>query len=126
MKLHLQRPGDQNQITSYAPGELRINDNVYQRSLIVAPRWMQADWAPQTFEELQSDSFAEIIQHRPEIVLLGTGRRLRFPAPAVLGQLRATGSGIEVMDTTSACRTYNILMGEDRDIVAALLMIELA
>ena len=124
MKLHLQRPGDQNQITSYAPGELRINDKVYQRSLIVAPRWMQTDWAPQTFDELQSDNFAEIIQHRPEIVLLGTGKRLRFPAPAVLSQLRVTGSGIEVMDTASACRTYNILMGEDRDVVAALLMIE--
>lgn len=124
MKLHLQRPGDQNQIMSYAPGELRINDNAYQRSLIVAPRWMQADWVPQTFEELQSDSFDEIIQHKPEIVLLGTGKRLRFPASGVLRELRATGAGIEVMDTASACRTYNILMGEDRDIVAALLMIE--
>lgn len=124
MKLHLQRPGDQNQITSYAPGELRINDNPYSRSLVVAPHWMQVDWAPQTFEDLQPSNFETIIQHKPEIVLLGTGRRLRFPAATILRDLGATGSGIEIMDTASACRTYNILMGEDRDIVAALLMIE--
>lgn len=123
MKLHLQRAGEQNLITSYTAGEIRINDTAYHRSMIVAPRWMQPAWAPQKFEDLRAEDFEEIIAHQPEVLLIGTGNRLRFPAAGILGGLRSRHLGIEVMDTASACRTYNILMGEDRDVAAALLMI---
>ena len=65
-----------------------------------------------------------LVGHKPEVVLLGTGARLRFPPAAVLAPLTRAGIGVEVMDTAAACRTYNILAGDGRRVVAALLMIE--
>ena len=59
---------------------------------------------------------------KPEILLLGTGAQLRFPHPRLYRQLIAAGIGMECMDTAAACRTYNILMGEDRKVVAGILL----
>ena len=67
------------------------------------------------------ETLAAIKTHNPEIVLLGTGRRLRFPPAALTRSLAAARVGLEVMDTPAACRTYNILTGERRRVLAALL-----
>lgn len=124
MKMHLETGEGQNIVRTYAPGSVTINQDVYHQSLIVTPQTVVSDWAPQDFHSLAADDFARLAALEPEIALLGTGTRLRFPKPELLRSLVEAGIGLEVMDTAAACRTYNILMGEGRRVAAALLMIE--
>jgi uncharacterized protein len=124
MKIQLESGLGQNLIHSYGPGQIRINQEVYVRSLIVTPARIITDWPPASFEELAALHFQQIADLAPEVVILGTGARLRFPPPAVTRTLIEANVGVEVMGTGAACRTYNILMGDGRRVVAALLMIE--
>ena len=78
-------------------------------------------WAPATFAELKAEHFAPIAAMKPEVVLLGTGGKLRFPHPSITRSLSDACIGVEVMDLQAACRTYNILMAEERKVAAALL-----
>src|SRR3990172_5615380 len=89
-------------------------------SLIVMPQQLLRDWPPQDFTELEASHFEVLLELRPELVLLGVGGRLRFPAPALTAQLTDHGIGVEVMDTGAACRTYNILMAEGRNVAGGL------
>ena len=81
-----------------------------------------ADWPLASVDELGADHAAAILEMKPEIVLLGTGRTFAFPDRARLAPLYNAGIGVEVMDTSAACRTYNILLGEGRNVVAALVV----
>jgi uncharacterized protein len=110
-------------IRAYAAGQITVNDEVLTRSLVVSADTLIRDWAPQSFEELTPEHLHAATQTDPEILLLGTGARQRLPHPRLIADLQARGIGVEAMDTASACRTYNILMGESRRVVAALLMI---
>ncbi len=124
MKIHLESGLGQFLIRAYAPGRITINEEVYTRSLIVTPQQIIADWPPITPADLQAVHFETIAPLRPEVVILGTGARLLFPAPNIIRPLVEAGIGVEVMDTGAACRTYNILMSDGRRVAAALLMIE--
>jgi uncharacterized protein len=123
MKIQIETLSGLNVIRAYAPGELTVNEEVYRGSLIVTPQRLES-WAPQTFEELASAHFEPLVALGPEVVLIGTGRRLCFPPPDCLAPLIEAGIGYEIMDTGAACRTYNILVADGRRVVAALLMIE--
>jgi uncharacterized protein len=122
MKLHLETGAGLHIVRGYAPGRVTVNQTIYRASVVVLPDRILADWPPQRFDELRAEHFALIAALEPEIVVLGTGVRLQWPAAAILAPL--AGIGREVMDTAAACRTYNILMGEGRRVAAALLMIE--
>ena len=124
MHIQLETGGQANLIRTYAAGQIIVNQDSYTRSLVVLPGQIIADWPPQTFEELAVAHVAALVPLRPELVILGTGRRQRFPRAALLAPLMEAGIGWEIMDTGAACRTYNILMGEGRNVAAALLMIE--
>jgi uncharacterized protein len=124
MKIHLESGLGQNLIRAYSPGRITINEEVYTASLIVTPRQVVAKWPPVSFADLLAGHFEMIVPLRPEVVILGTGSRLRFPAPSLTRSLVEAGIGIEVMDTGAACRTYNFLMSDGRQVAAALLMIE--
>jgi uncharacterized protein len=124
MKIRLEDGAGGNFIRAYGPGQITVNHTVYTRSLIVTPEKIIPDWPPSTFIELERAHFEGIAALRPEVVILGAGGRLQFPAPACLQELVRARIGVEVMDTGAACRTFNILMGENRRVVAALLMIE--
>jgi uncharacterized protein len=93
-------------------------------SLIIMPDRLVADWPPQRFEDLDCAHFDLLAAWAPEVVLFGSGARLRRPHPALFATLTDRGIGVEVMDTGSACRTYNFLMSDNRRVAAALLMIE--
>ena len=90
-------------------------------SLIVSPRHLLRDWAPVNIEDLLADHLTAIIELQPELVLLGTGPQLKFPAHSILAEIHQQRIGIEIMDTAAACRTYNILMAEGRFVVAGLI-----
>lgn len=124
MKIQLETGVGRYLVGAYAPGTITINEAIYTSSLVLTPEDIDANWTPRTFEELAAIHFDAIAALKPEVVILGTGASLRFPAPACLAPLARAGIGVEVMDTAAACRTYNILAADGRRVVAALLMIE--
>lgn len=124
MQIRLDTPSGQNVIRSYECGGVTVNQETYRASVLVTPERIIPDWPPQTFGALAPAHFEPVVALDPEIVLLGTGGRLRFPPAPLFHLLVRKGIGLEVMDTGAACRTYNVLMAEGRRVVAALLMIE--
>ena len=121
MKFHLTRPDGRNLFTGYGAGYLSVNGTRYESSIIVLSDRI-LNWEAPSFEALDQAAFDQLARLPVEILLLGTGAALRFPHPRVTQTLRDAGIGLEVMDTGAACRTYNILLGEDRRVGAALLV----
>lgn len=108
-------------IEAYEPGRVRIGGQDYTGTLAVTAGRVLAQWGPPDFAALDATHMAAIAELAPQVVLLGTGRRQRFPDPALYAVLLERGIGVEIMDTGAACRTYNILAGEGRTVVAALI-----
>jgi uncharacterized protein len=109
-------------VRSYAPGELRVGDAVLRRSCLISAERLIDDWRPQTLAELSDADLEPVFALQPEIVVLGSGERQRFPDTRLLAAILARGVGCEVMDTGAACRTYNVLVSESRRAVAALFL----
>jgi uncharacterized protein len=122
MKLTDESRGTTNMVRSYAPGELRVGEASYTRSCVLAAQNIVPDWPPQSIEELQAEHLDAVLALQPEVVILGTGVRQQFPPAALMSRVLTRGVGLEVMDTAAACRTFNILIAEDRKAVAALLL----
>jgi len=122
MKLTDDRVAGANLVRAYTPGELRIGERVLHRSCLVGVNQLVTDWRPQTLGELTLDDLDAVLALDPELVVLGSGSRQKFPGAQLLAKLLSRGIGCEVMDTGAACRTYNVLASEDRRVVAALLL----
>jgi len=120
VKLHASARTHLNTFTGYGEGYVMVNGERHAASLIVQPERIAA-WPLAAFAALTEDHFARLAALGPEVVLLGTGRRLRFPHPQLSAPLARAGIGLEVMDVQAACRTYNILMAEERRVLAALI-----
>ena len=121
MKFHLQTTAGHNLFTGHGAGYIAVNGAQYTKSVLVAATRID-DWPATDFASLRADHFAPLLALKPDLVLLGTGATLRFPRPEVTQALLGAGIGLEVMDNPAACRTYNILLAEGRDVVAALLL----
>ena len=121
MKLHLDQPGAINFITACEPAYVQVNQARYTASLIVLTHRVIEAWRPDRFAALAEQDFDELAGLGADIVLLGTGRTLRFPHPRLTRALMERRIGLEVMDAGAACRTYNILAGEGRKVAAALI-----
>jgi uncharacterized protein len=113
-------------ITGYGPGWLAVAGERLHHSLVLHSDGRRRPWGPARFEDLGAADFSPLAQDSPELVVFGSGERLRFPRPAWVRALIEAGVGVETMDTAAACRTYNILAGEGRRVVAALLVEPLA
>jgi uncharacterized protein len=122
MKLHLTQAEGQNLITSYGESWVEINHKRYIHSLIVMPETIIEDWSVADFESLKIEDLQRLADLKPEVVLLGTGAKHRFIHPRLSAPLTALGISVECMDTAAACRTYNILMGEGRNVATALIV----
>lgn len=122
MKLHLDAGSGLNRFTGYGDGYVAINGERRSTSMIVLPSEPVEAWAPACFNDLAAAHFVALAARELEIVLLGTGARLRFPRPEVVRPLIEARIGVEVMDVLAACRTYNILVSEGRKVAAALLL----
>ncbi|HEY6644012.1 Mth938-like domain-containing protein [Povalibacter sp.] len=109
-------------VRAYGPGELRINETIVTSSCLVRADKLVSDWRPQSLAELTAADLDAVLALDPEIVVLGSGTRQKFPQPALLAKILSRGIGCEVMDTGAACRTYNVLVSEDRRVVAALFL----
>ncbi|TAK52930.1 MAG: hypothetical protein EPO25_12335 [Gammaproteobacteria bacterium] len=109
-------------VASYAAGEVRLGAGVFRRSLIVAREALVTDWNPPPPGALAIADFAAALALAPDVVILGTGARQQLPPPALYAALAGRGVGLEVMDNGAACRTYNVLFGEYRAVVLALIL----
>lgn len=122
MKLHLTNADGLNTFSGYGDDHVAVNGIPYHCNVVVLPGQLLPEWTSATFETLTEADFAGLAALQPEILLLGTGKALRFPSPALLQPLMAAHIGLEVMDTQAACRTYNILVAEGRKVAAAILI----
>jgi uncharacterized protein len=123
MKLHLNTDYAQPLFTGYGADHVLINGQRHEASLLLTARGVEiAPWAGVRFEALQPAHFEWIALRELDILLFGTGARLRFPRPALTRALIESGTGLEVMDIGALCRTYNILAAEGRNVGAAVLI----
>ncbi|QNP49688.1 Mth938-like domain-containing protein [Diaphorobacter aerolatus] len=121
MKLHADR-FDVQTISGYGPGWIAIDKEEFTHSLIVGSRGERIEWNCASFEDLTAAHFAQLANLDAEVVIFGSGKKNRFPPAAWLAPLMEKRIGLESMSTQAACRTYNILAGEGRNVVAALLL----
>ncbi len=109
-------------IRAYGAGELRINDDIYRGTVIVSASAVLIEPSVRHVQDLAVLDPSRILALGPDIVLLGTGERQVFPAASFRAQFLSAGVGLEVMDTGAACRTFNVLVSEQRRVVALLLI----
>jgi uncharacterized protein len=121
MKLHLTRNDALQLFSGYGAGYVTVNRVRYEKCVVVSPQAV-TEWPVGRFDALTAGDFGFIGELKPDIVILGTGATQRFPRPELARALAACGAGVEVMDSKAACRTYNILATESRNVVAAILV----
>ncbi len=107
--------------TAYGEGYVAVNHEKHSKNLVVLPESIIPEWSTATVATLTSADMQVLLELGTEIVLLGTGSRLRFPQGALMRPFAPAGMGLEIMDIQAACRTYNILAAEGRQVAAALL-----
>lgn len=123
MKLHLNTDAGQMLFTGYGADHVLINGRRHDASLLLTARGIEvAPWAGLGFEALTAAHFQWVASRELDILLLGTGTRLRFPHPSITRALVEARIGLEVMDIGALCRTYNILVAEGRSVGAAVLI----
>lgn len=120
MKLHLANPKNRNICTGYGAGYIAVNGTQHHDPLLVMPEQLVTRWPVSTVDALTAAAMDALLELHPEVIILGTGPAQRFPHPSLFGALSAAHIGLEIMSTPAACRTYNILMNEERRVLAAM------
>ena len=108
-------------INSYEPGWIQINEQKYYQSLLLMPDRLIQDWSAASADQITPEHLVELARYEPQVLLLGTGEQHKFLHPQIFRPLMELGIGYEVMTTGAACRTYNVLLSEDRKVLAALI-----
>lgn len=122
MKLQPDPKSSLNTVTRYESDHIEVNAVRYESSVIVMPEGPVEPWAIKSFKELTVQDFEKIASKKPELVIFGSGKSLQFPKPELVKPLIEAKIGFETMNTHAACRTYNILMGEGRNVLSALIL----
>ena len=122
MKFHLDAPAGLNVVRGYGPGELRVGERTHTSSVILTATAVIEGWRPRSVQDLTVADLEPVLGLAPEVVLLGTGAHQQFPDSSVLRILYEQRIGVEIMDTSAACRTFNVLVGEGRAVAAALIV----
>ncbi len=124
MKLHSTPTQQYQTVTGYEDDWIEINAARFSHSLVVLPEVSPARWPVHAFDALKASDFEPVEALRPDLLILGTGRRQRFVAPNLIAGLLSQRIGVECMDNQAACRTYNILMAEGRKVALAVILPE--
>jgi uncharacterized protein len=122
LALHLNTNTNQNLFTGHGEGYVAINGRQFQRPVVVMAGQVRTDWPASDFVSLEAKHFDYFLELKPEILLFGTGAKQLFGRPELYRALVKARIGIEFMNTPAACRTYNILVAEDRHVIAAVLL----
>ena len=120
MRFSLESSTHVNTVRAYSPQALRIGETVVRASCILTAERLISEWEPARFEALEAHHLEAIFALEPQVVLIGTGTQQRFAPAPIRAAFGARGVGLEVMDLGAACRTFNILVQEDRRVAAAL------
>jgi uncharacterized protein len=121
MDLTLDRPGDHLFIRSVSAEGILVVDQLYPGPLVLSATTLISDWPAQRLEDLGEPALEPVFSLEPEVVLIGTGPVQKFPQPELLMCFYRRQVGVEFMSTDAACRTFNVLVSENRNVVAALL-----
>jgi len=108
-------------ITAYDDNGILVNGKSFEKSFIISAEDFQENWSIASIAELNNHHIQQLLDIQPELIILGTGKKLTFPPVEVYASVVKQNMGIEFMDTNAACRTYNILMGEGRKVVAGII-----
>ena len=122
MKLQSDPHSGANTITGYGYGYVEINKTPYAHAVVLSSNGAISEWSAQSFDDLETHHFAQLVDLKPELIIIGTGKRQRFPKPELLKALISAKIGFEIMDSQAACRTYNILVSEGRQVLLALIV----
>lgn len=122
MQLFQENPDFAYVLRGAGPEGVRVNQQLLTASFVLSPNQLVEGWRPGSVETLAPEDMDAVLALNPAVVLLGTGPRQRFPAPAVMAALLTRGIGMEVMDSAAAARTFNVLATEGRAVVAAFLV----
>ena len=122
MKLQSDPHSGANTITGYGDGYVEINQTPYAYAVLLSSDGAISEWPVKSFDGLASSHFLQMVDLKPELILIGTGAKQRFPKPELLKSLILAKIGFEIMDSQAACRTYNILVGEGRQVLLALIV----
>ena len=109
-------------ITAYDETGIHIGHECIAKSLVLGSHGERFDWHVTCFEDLSPQHFAALGETKPELIIFGSGAKIKFPHPRLIAMLMQARIGVETMDTPAACRTYNILAGEGRHVVGAFLL----
>lgn len=122
MKLHSDPQSSLNTITGYGIGYIEVNSQAYPHALIIQAEGEILPWLVDQFDNLTPENFESLCVFKPELIIIGTGKKQRFLKPEVIKPLIQAKIGFEMMDSQAACRTYNILMNEGRHVLAAIML----
>lgn len=122
MKLQLANLSGTKLFTAYDAEHVMVSGERYGKSIVVMAEEVRNDWDAAGFDQLTEAHFAYFLELKPDVLLLGTGATQRFPHPRLYRELTDAGISMECMATPAACRTYNILVAEDRKVIAAILI----
>ena len=122
MKFTLEGASGANLIRGYSADGIRIGEHLVRASCLVTADTLITQWAPQRFAEFTAAHVADILALEPEVVVLGTGATQQFPSAAVRALLASRGVGLEAMQLGAACRTFNVLVQEERPVLGALFL----
>jgi uncharacterized protein len=113
---------NRHRITAYDVDTISVNEDVYRQSLVMTADSIVCPWPVSSLQHLNHENLAPIFESKPTVVLLGTGERQMFPDAKIFALFGEQGIGLEVMDNGALCRTFNILVAEDRDVTAAIIL----
>ncbi len=122
MKFNEESSTNSHIIQSYNDSEIIIDGKVFSSSFIISKNTLIESWPVADISQLESDHLKAILDMRPEVILIGTGQKLVFPSPQSYVSVINQGMGIEFMDSGAACRTYNVLVSEGRNVVTAIIL----
>ena len=122
MKLQSDPQSGANTITGYGDGYVEINQTPYSHAVLLSSDGNIKEWPVKSFDELAAANFTQMVDLKPELIIIGTGNRQRFPKPELVKTLIDAKVGFEIMDSQAACRTYNILVSEGRRVLLALIV----
>lgn len=122
MQLTEHKPGAWHTIRRADEDGLLIDQTLHRTSLIVGARLLNTDWPVQSFDDLSAATIAPLLEHEPELVILGFGQTQHFPSIDIQREFLKNGIGLECMNLAAACRTFNVLMSENRRALAGLIL----
>jgi uncharacterized protein len=111
-----------NKITAYSDNWFKLGDRIVKKNIVISKDYIYEDFLPKDYQDFALLHLNKLILWQPEIILIGSGKTLNFPNKEWGEYLNKRNIGFEIMDTGAACRSYNLLIDEGRNIVACLFL----